>query len=372
MPDTIYEPPASAPAKLLKDNSLPCTESQLGTIQLEPIQMGCYTLSMLTKKKERSNEKSRLHPRNKHRERYNFQELIKSCTKLKQFVKLNAYNDLSVDFFNPEAVKTLNKALLQHYYDITNWDIPQHYLCPSIPGRADYIHNIADLLANENNGKIPRGNKIKCLDIGVGANCVYPIIGHNEYGWSFIGSDIDPIAIVSARKIVELNTVLKGNVEVRTQDHPNNIFQGIIQKDEFIDVSICNPPFHTSLAEARDGTLRKLSNLTRKKINKSVLNFGGQNSELWCEGGEKIFVRDMINQSKLFSTSCFWFSTLVAKQINLKSIYEELKKANAIEVKTIPMHQGNKTSRIVAWTFLNREQQKKWVNTKWNTVKNQQ
>jgi 23S rRNA (adenine1618-N6)-methyltransferase len=45
--------------------------------------------------------------------------------------------------------------LLISYYDIQKWDIP-HYLCPPIPGRADYIHYIADLLAESNNGIIPK------------------------------------------------------------------------------------------------------------------------------------------------------------------------------------------------------------------------
>ena len=45
---------------------------------------------------------------------------------------------------------------------------------------------------------------------------------------------------------------------------------------------------------------------------------------------------------------------------------EALKKAEVEETITIPMGQGNKTSRIVAWTFLTKEQQKIWKNTKWN------
>ena len=316
----------------------------------------------------RPKEKFRLHPRNKHRERYDFKKLINSCPELAQFCYLNIFNDESIDFFNPEAVKMLNKALLIHYYDIDNWNIPQNYLCPPIPGRADYIHHIADLLGSNNNGKIPTGNKIKCLDIGVGANCVYPIIGSKEYGWSFIGSDIDPISIESANKIIELNPFLKGKVELRLQNNPKDIYYGIIQKDELIDLSICNPPFHASFEEAQSGTLRKLNNLTNKKITKPILNFGGQNSELWCEGGEERFVRDMIRQSKQFSAACFWFSSLISKQSNLKGVYEALKKAEAFEVKTIPMGQGNKRSRIIAWTFLNPEQQKKWMSTRWNEM----
>jgi 23S rRNA (adenine1618-N6)-methyltransferase len=319
----------------------------------------------MTPKKEPFREKSQLHPRNKHRGRYDFKLLIESCPDLTPFVKLNVYDDLSVDFFNPEAVKMLNKALLKHYYGIANWNIPNNYLCPPIPGRADYIHHIADLLGSYNEGKIPTGHKIKCLDIGVGANCIYPIIGSKEYGWSFIGTDIDPVAIASANEIIALNLGLKNKIEIRLQQHLKDIFQGILHKDERIDISICNPPFHASLAEARAGTLRKLQNLTGKKPSQVPLNFGGKNNELWCDGGEKQFVRDMILQSKLFADTCFWFSALISKEANLESVYRALKKAAAIEIKTLPMGQGNKISRIVAWTFLDKQEQQMWIKTRW-------
>ena len=320
----------------------------------------------MLQKKEHPKEKLELHPRNKHRGRYNFKELISSCPELAPFVRLNEYNDESIDFSNTEAVMLLNKALLKQYYGINHWSIPPGYLCPPIPGRADYIHHIADLLGSCNKGIVPKGDKITCLDIGVGANCIYPIIGNKEYGWSFVGSDVEKIALQSATKIIESNTSLKGKVELRLQANAKDIFRGIVRKDEFFDLTICNPPFHSSFEEAQAGTLRKLSNLNRKRITQATLNFGGKNNELWCEGGEEKFVQRMISQSKAMSSSCFWFSTLIAKSSHLKGVYLELKKVKALEVKTIPMSQGNKTSRIVAWTYLTQEQQKDWINTKWS------
>ena len=66
-------------------------------------------------KREHPKIKVELHPRNKHRERYNFKELIGSLPELAQFVKLNDYDDESIDFFNPNAVKMLNKARSKHF-----------------------------------------------------------------------------------------------------------------------------------------------------------------------------------------------------------------------------------------------------------------
>lgn len=320
---------------------------------------------MLQEKREHPKEKSRLHPRNRHRERYDFKQLVESCPELANFVRMNVYEDESIDFSDPEAVKMLNKALLKRFYDIENWDIPPGYLCPPIPGRADYIHHMADLMCVRNFGKIPTGPGIKCLDVGVGANCVYPFIGNKEYGWSFIGSDIDPVAIESAKKIIELNPFLRDKIGIRLQAQPNDIFFGVLQKDEIIDLVVCNPPFHTSLAEAQSGNLRKLNNLNQEKITKPTLNFGGQENELWCKGGEEKFVRDMVRQSKFFSTASFWFSALISKQSHLRNVNEALSKAGVAEVKTIPVGQGNKSGRIVAWSFLTREEQNTWAETRW-------
>lgn len=310
--------------------------------------------------KKTSRIKTELHPRNKHRGRYNFDELIHVSPELAAFVAPNKYGNTSINFFDPKAVKTLNSALLKFHYKINYWDIPDDYLCPPIPSRADYIHNIADLLASKNNNKIPKGKHIRCLDIGVGANCVYPIIGVSEYGWNFVGSDIDASAISSAIEIVARNTAIKDTIELRLQALPRHIFKGIIKPDERFDITICNPPFHASLKEAEAGSIRKIKNLTKKKTAKPVLNFGGKSNELWCDGGEAKFVKDMIYESRRFKTQCFWFSTLVSKASHLKSIYKVLENVEAKVVKTLPMGQGQKTSRIIAWTFLDKGQQNNW------------
>lgn len=310
-------------------------------------------------------EKSSLHPRNPHRLRYDFEQLTRCCPELKAFLFVNKYNINSIDFSNPDAVKTLNKALLKQFYGISKWDIPPNYLCPPIPGRADYIHYMADLLSACNNGLLPPGKLIRVLDIGIGANCVYPIIGHSEYGWHFVGADIDSVAINSANRIIALNPSLHEAIECRLQTSSGDVFKNIIKPDEVFDLSICNPPFHSSLAEAQAGTTRKWTNLGLKNNSKPMLNFGGQNNELMCKGGEAVFVRNMIEQSAQYPKQCFWYSTLISKKANLAAVYKSLVKVNATDIRTIEMAQGQKISRIVAWTFLNAAQQKDWRIKRW-------
>lgn len=317
--------------------------------------MGFFCLLVLSLQKTKTIlnttlEKKGFHPRNKHKFGYDFEKLISTTPTLKEFVAVNKFGNESIDFSNPKAVKTLNAALLKTYYNIEYWDIPDGFLCPPISGRAEYIHHIADILS-EVYGEIPTGKKIKILDIGIGANCIYPILGTIEYGWQFVGSEIDGQAIKWADKILQSNSSLKDLVELRMQSSKRNIFKGIINDGELFDMTLCNPPFHSSKEEATKGTIRKVKNLKNEITTKPTLNFGGVNNELWCEGGEIAFITNMIYESVHFKTQSLWFSTLVSKKENLKSIYKLLKKVGVADVKTIDLSQGNKTSRLVFWSF---------------------
>ncbi|MDG2293950.1 MAG: 23S rRNA (adenine(1618)-N(6))-methyltransferase RlmF [Methylophilaceae bacterium] len=288
--------------------------------------------------------KTDLHPRNQHRQRYDFTQLIASSGGLKPYVKPNKYGDDSIDFANPLAVKALNQALLKHCYDVAVWDIPSDYLCPPIPGRADYIHYLADLLNESTVNMEP----IRLLDVGVGANLIYPLIGQHTYGWHFVGADIDRLALQNAQQLINANQ-LNEQIELRLQQEKGAIFKGVIQPSEQFTATLCNPPFHASLAEAQAGTQRKWRGLG--KHGKAGLNFGGQSNELYCAGGEAAFVKQMIDESQLFANQCKWFTTLIAKASTLPSVYAALKKAGALEVKTVEMRQGQKQSRMVAWSF---------------------
>lgn len=312
-------------------------------------------------------EKSTLHPRNKNKFRYDFELLIKCNPELKKFVLKNEHdtesNGQTIDFSNPNAVKALNKSILISNYNLKSWDIPNDYLCPPIPGRADYIHYIADLLAQSNKGIIPVGDDVIGLDVGIGANCIYPIIGNAEYQWSFVGTDIDENAIQNCKKIISENPKLIDAISLQLQSEPRFIFKNIILSEDKFAFTICNPPFHSSQEDANQANLRKINNLGSEKTTKPSLNFGGQSKELWCSGGEIGFVTQMIFESVKYPLNCFWFTTLVSKKDNLKSIYKTLNKVEAVEIKTIEMEQGQKTSRIVAWTFLSKKQQDDWKFT---------
>lgn len=263
----------------------------------------------------------------------------------------------------------MNRALLKVDYGVAHWDIPDGYLCPPIPGRADYLHGLADVLAECNDGAIPRGPAIRVLDIGVGANCIYPLLGHGEYDWRFVGSEVDITALHAATAIVQANPGLGDAIELRHQPNRGRIFAGVVRNDEQFDLSLCNPPFHSSAEDAARGSQRKSRNLGQHNSMKkdAPLNFGGQPTELWCTGGEASFVRRMIRGSVAIKTQVMWFSSLIAKSEHLADVHRQLKKAGAQDVREVAMAPGSKQSRFVAWTFLDAAEREAWRIARWKT-----
>ncbi|MBN3571991.1 23S rRNA (adenine(1618)-N(6))-methyltransferase RlmF [Vibrio neptunius] len=315
-----------------------------------------------------------LHKRNLHQGRYDFAKLTAALPELKKHIVKNPKGESSINFSDPIAVKLLNRALLTHHYGVTEWDIPQGYLCPPIPGRADYIHRLAEILTKES--KSLKHNQVRALDIGLGANCIYPIVGVTQYGWHYVGSDVDVVSVDNSNHIAQSNKVLSGRVEARLQKDSRHFFKGIIKPNEFYDVTTCNPPFHKSLEEAQQGTERKIKNLSASKSKRGqpseqmkvksspILNFGGQKAELWCPGGEAAFVKNMAFESRDFAQQVLWFSTLISKKENVRWMRKNLEKAGAKEVKVVEMSQGQKVSRFIAWTFKTEAERQKWLKLK--------
>lgn len=290
---------------------------------------------------------SLFHPRNRHTGRYDFDRLYVAYPELKSYSRLNPAGHYTIDFANPKAVKLLNAAILKADYGVEFWDIPANYLCPPIPGRADYIHAVADLLAESNQQTIPTGADVRVLDIGVGANLIYPLLGHAEYDWSFVGTDIDKAALAAAQKTCSANQ-LDASIVLRHQPLAEQIFAQIVQKNEYFNASICNPPFFSSAQQAQQQNARKWKNLGKKTTQR---NFGGQSNELWCEGGELAFISRMIEQSVAVQKQVGWFTTLVSREAILPMLKQQLNQQGIRHHRIMDMAQGQKKSRLLAWRF---------------------
>ena len=295
--------------------------------------------------------KEQLHPRNRFRAGYDFRRLIACSPGLAAFVGPNAYGDASIDYADPAAVKALNQALLKSAYGLDTWDVPPGYLCPPIPGRSDYLHHMADLLGTVDDATASPREPVAVLDIGTGASCIYPLIGACEYGWRFVATELDPVALRWARRLVASNPAVADLIECRLQRSPLRCFIGVVEAGETFDMSMCNPPFHASAEAAAEGSRRKRRHLRGHARPGTGSNFGGTDGELWCDGGELAFVRRMIAESAEQPLLCRWFTTLVSKSAHLPRLHQSLREAGAAEARTLEMAHGQKHSRILAWTF---------------------
>lgn len=289
-----------------------------------------------------SNSK-KLHPRNRHLAPYDFEQLVISNPDLGPYIAKNKHDNLSVDFANPKAVLQLNRALILRHYDLSYWDLPEDFLCPAVPGRADYIHYVADLFPGNN-------ENLNCLDIGIGANCIYPIIAVKDYSWNMVGSEINKKAFKVAQAIIGFNPKLKKKVDLRFQLNKEYILHDIILPKDNFDLVISNPPFYNSEQEAIAQTRMKNKKL---KLGRSLetRNFGGRSHELVYEGGEIAFILNLIDEGQKFKRQVKWFTTLVSNKESLKPLQKAINKSGASDVKIIPMSQGSKSSRILAWKY---------------------
>lgn len=294
-----------------------------------------------------------MHKNSLHHKKYDFDLLTANHEALKPHVYVNEYQTQTIDFANPEAVKALNTALLLTHYHIKFWQFPDENLCPPIPSRADYMHHLSDLLRRSG-----QENPISVLDVGVGASCIYPLLGNALFNWEFVGADIDEKSLQVAQTIIDKNN-LGTVIELRHQKDYQQILKGIIKPSDKFTASVCNPPFFKSQADALDATKTKLKGLGNR-ADKVVRNFSGTPKELCYAGGEKAFVHNYLYESSQFKQQCFWYTSLVSNIGHVQSMEASLKKLGATEFQVLEMIQGNKVSRIVAWSFLTKAEQNEW------------
>lgn len=275
-----------------------------------------------------------LHPNNIHNQDYDFDVLLSNNPELSEHV-IEQYGKKSIDFSNHESVRVLNKSLLSTYYGIKYWDFSLQNLTPPIPSRVDYIHHLSDLVSK---------SSAKVLDIGTGASCIYPLLGHSVNEWTFVGTDVDINSIKTAQNIISKNQ-LEQSISLRHQKDSTQILIGILRDDDSFDVSMCNPPFYKSDKEAQNHNRRKNKNLKTP----TKRNFGGMRSELIYEGGEHRFLNTYLYESSFYKDKCSWFTSLVSRKEGVKSLEKSASKLNFNRFKVIPMKHGNKTTRIVCW-----------------------
>ncbi|KAK2078875.1 hypothetical protein QBZ16_002565 [Prototheca wickerhamii] len=280
----------------------------------------------------------------------------------------------TIDFGDPRACAALTTALLAHDFGI-RWSLPEGHLIPPLTGRSNYIHWLQDLLDLSS----PKGQPIRGLDIGTGANLIYPLLGARLCGWAFVGSDVSRGALAAAAKLREANLELADRIELRhvpmqpeqlrffdgeggsdavggthqtdcrdgalvpsadndIQGVGTGILSGAIRNgDPLFAFSMCNPPFFESMEEAG--------------LNPAT-GFGGTELEMVYPGGEAAFVLAMARDSTTVNRRVHWFTTMVGKKATLKSLRAALHTLGVRALRTTEFSQGRTSRWAVAWSWL--------------------
>lgn len=296
--------------------------------------------SYLNKKRERvrTTFNDRMNPKNKYfKNPPDFKILSEKHPEFRKYIKKVNENYYTIDWKDSNALKELCRVLLLNDYNIQYWEIPDGYLIPSITGRCNYIHWIHDLLEED---CIQNSELITGIDIGCGANCIYPLLGNKIYKWKYVCSEVNSMSIEIANRIINKNNLTE-EINIIHQTNSKYIYKNILSSTSHIYFSMCNPPYFS---------------FEEKKHDNPNTSCEYTSQEVYCEGGEYKFIKKMIKESKIFQNNVIWFTTLVGKKSNLNLLLEYLAKIKEIKrIKDITFYQGKLARWGLAWSYYDKD-----------------
>lgn len=315
-----------------------------------------------------------------------------------------------LDWACPAATVALTRTLLWQDFQI-RWELPAGCLCPTVPSRINYLLWLDDLLASRSStppstksagafshsrqetprpgvasssaaaarwpafGATARSGRQRVIDIGTGANCIYPLLGSALLGWTFLGTERDEVSVVAARRNVELNG-WSDRIEVRAargakavgsaaddpihaatdpaqpeahedvqidRDEPP-ILHGLLRPGEVFGACMCNPPFY-DLHEQPRGRWHTASGATSTRCSATE-------SEMFCTGGEVGFIRRLVRESLELRHVVGWYTSLVGRKASLAPLLRELRTHAVPRVETCELSQGTTSRWVLAWSFV--------------------
>ena len=265
--------------------------------------------------------------------------LIKEFPDLKKYIiKQNEENkeEIYFDWSNNDLSLLMTKSILNYYFNIKYYYIPKGFLIPPIPSRLNYLNLINSLLTEEVNIKY---KDITGIDIGTGANIIYPILGNSLYKWKFICSEINEESFNNAKLIIEKNN-LENYIKLIKQENKNNIFLNILNQQNKYTFSLCNPPYYDYETEIK---------LDEKKRD-NEFNF----DEVYYQKGEFGFFQRYFTESICYNKNVYLFTILIGKKTNMENICDliNVKNNNIIKKFNVQKIQtGNNLRYIIYWSF---------------------
>ena len=258
---------------------------------------------------------------------------------LKKEYLIECGDGVTLDFGDQKVSIALTRAILRDAFEI-EMEIPRDRLCPPVPNRVNYIewlHEILNIkLVDPKTGKVRDVPKrFRGLDVGIGASCIYPLLGHRMYGWNFVGTDIDRKSFDYAMRNVKRNGFEK-HIDLKLVKPDDDLIPATAVNT--LDFCMCNPPFFENEDEVSPHPSRTC--------------FAGANNEMITRGGEKEFVSRMIENSKKHGTKLRWYTSMLGKKSSIKALIRKLRTENRVkEIVSSAFVQGQTRRWGLAWSF---------------------
>lgn len=250
--------------------------------------------------------------------------------------------------------RQLTKAILEDEFSLT-MDLPNDRLCPGVKGRYAYIRYLHKLIDTTDTlylqDSYDPNRRVVGLDIGVGASCIYPLLGCAvRPNWKFFGTDIDEKSF----------TYAEGNVTENYMDDriclyrnypgypliPSAVVHHVTGLDYGIDFVMCNPPFYRSQEEIDEARSFK------KYAPPSACT--GSEVEMITDGGEAAFVSRLVRESAGLRSEVRWFTSLLGFYNNVEVVREELRRLEVTNWCLTELAPGGRdaTKRwVISWSF---------------------
>lgn len=241
----------------------------------------------------------------------------------------------------------ITELIVKEYFLVSNYKLNRKKLCPRVTNRLEYLKKVEQYLmdglkivkckkSNFIEKPIEKEEKRWIIDIGTGSSLIYPIIGMKMNDRNhFIVTEIDPESILDIKKHINSNNNFENRIFLIEMKENEDLIplNKIIELKKKIGISsisylICNPPFYSNEIDYNNRSFKK------KKLKKNELIISKSecfyNKENFDDGGELLFVKQIIQQSLSIQTSfdneikSIFFNTWFTSQIGIYDNYKKL------------------------------------------------
>ncbi|CAH8846338.1 unnamed protein product [Trichobilharzia szidati] len=292
-----------------------------------------------------------MHHRNiyKHK-RPNFKELAAQYDFFNAVAEKDECGRVQLDFRVPLHLAALSKALLLKDFNL-NVEFPGDRLIPTVPLRLNYILWLEDLLKDLQKFSEP----IKILDIGVGASCIYPLLGARKNSWKFFGTETDMRNYSLAKENVDRNH-MSDDIKLFHIAENSSSLDAVFGSNNsgkeagsttYLHAVMANPPFFSDASDAVGSkTCRSLGRPPPKTVSSAARH------ESQTTGGEVYYCMRLIRDSLRYSTRVGVFTIMLGKKSSVPVVRRILYKLKITQISVYEMCQGRIMRWGVAWTFL--------------------